>query len=64
MENLSNNDLLEINGGANGWKIAGGILTIGGSIIGGIASGGSGVVPAVGGVIGGIAMIGDGLNDD
>lgn len=63
MKDLNVNELLDIDGGANIWKVVGGGLTVVGSVIGGVASGGSGVIPAIVGVAVGIAMIGDGLND-
>lgn len=63
MKQLLQDELLLINGGYNGWKIAGGVLTIVGSVGGGIASGGTGFILAGVGAASGIAMIGDGLND-
>lgn len=52
---LSDNQLLDIDGGVNWLKVAGGALIIGGSI----ASGG--VIPAVVGAVGGVVCVIDGI---
>lgn len=57
---LKTNELISINGGADGWKIVGGILIV----VGGVGSAISGdVFGGFATVVGGIACIVDGINN-